>query len=114
MLGRQLPRALTILLASVAFVLLIGCANIANLMLVRGSGRRREFAVRMAMGARPLRLARQLMTESLVLGTIGGLAGVFLAKWGVAALLYYAPQTPRASKLCTWIGGCCWSASRRL
>ena len=96
MLGRQLPRALTILLASVAFVLLIGCANIANLMLVRGSGRRREFAVRMAMGARPIRLARQLMTESLMLGTIGGLTGVFLAKWGVAALVHYAPaDTPR-------------------
>ncbi|MEX2283912.1 MAG: ABC transporter permease [Gemmatimonadota bacterium] len=100
LLGAGLPRALWILLASVTFVLLIGCANIANLLLVRGAARRREFAVRLAMGARPGRLARQLLTESLLLGLIGGTLGVVLSRWGVDLLVHYAPaDVPRVDEI---------------
>ena len=100
LLGDGLSRTIWILLAAVTFVLLIGCANIANLLLVRGASRRREFAVRLAIGARPTRLARQLLTESLVLGLIGGTLGVVLSRWGVDLLVQLAPNdVPRLDEV---------------
>ncbi|MBI2949123.1 MAG: ABC transporter permease [Verrucomicrobia bacterium] len=78
--GPNLRLALWILFGAVACVLLIGCSNLANLLLVRGVARRRELATRLALGASPLRVARQLIVECLPIGLIGGLAGVALAR----------------------------------
>lgn len=106
LLVAKIRKSLLIFMGAVAFVLLIACANVANLLLMRGTTRQREIAVRNALGASRNRMIRQLLTESTLLSLVGSIAGILLAILGVRALLALAPaaEVPRLEEIHIDIG----------
>ena len=97
---QNIKTALWVLMAAVGFVLLIACANVANLLLARGAARQKEVAIRAALGANRFRMLRQLLTESLVLAVIGGVMGFVLAWGAIRLLIAFSPgNIPRLNEV---------------